>query len=221
MAASGITPTQIRQKLTELDVHASAKTPSRSIDTFDPDNQKFLRQIQQRGREALVADSLMRVRDNFNAFLEDRVNLNWEEQRQKIYEHFGLMGERLDTSSKTAFGRTAASASNLPGASAASSRRSVFGRSGLEKSIIGTPGAGPNSSQSFFGPNREDGSAFPADTRVLRERISNFALTVRALNESRLQGKQFPVIHEFMAAEKLSGGNVHIVIVLCYFMPCA
>jgi nuclear pore complex protein Nup93 len=221
LAASGISPGQALHDLRILDTQTTVSSPLKHADTFDPDNQKFLRRVQQRGRDAMIAESLARVRRDFDAFLEEKVNLNWEEQRQKIYEHFGLnygaaaLADTPDPTAKGSFGRaTAASGSRAGFGSsrgyASATRRSVFGRSGLDKSVIGYPGDGAASSQLFTDPvTRSDGANIQSpDTRLLREKIGYFAVKVQQLNEARLQEKVYPVLHEFADAEKLAGGDV-------------
>ncbi|KKZ66720.1 hypothetical protein EMCG_07609 [[Emmonsia] crescens] len=218
MGAAG----QVLQDLKMLDTQTTASSPFKHTDTFDPDNQKFLRQVQQRGREAIVAESLGRVRKDFDAFLEEKVNVNWDEQRQKIYEHFGLTPrndsarERSDSSSRAAFGRSAtlgrsAGGQGMPRGGEASSRRSVFGRSALGKSVIGPPSVSARSPQSLSDSvMRSEGGAgiASADSRFLREKIRYFATKVQALNEARLQERVFPILHEFADTERVAGGDV-------------
>ncbi|OAX79254.1 hypothetical protein ACJ72_06430 [Emergomyces africanus] len=222
LAASGISPGQVLQDLKMLDTQTTASSPFKHTDTFDPDNQKFLRQVQQRGREAMVAESLRRVRKDFDAFLEEKVNVNWDEQRQKIFEHFGLALRDdsargvSDSSSRGAFGRSAtlgrsAGGSGMPRGGHASGRRSVFGRSALGKSVIGSPSLSTRSPQFFSDSimeNEKSAAIASADSRFLREKIRVFATKVRALNEARLQERVFPILHEFADTERAAGGEV-------------
>jgi nuclear pore complex protein Nup93 len=165
----------------------------------------------------MIAESLARVRRDFDAFLEEKVNLNWEEQRQKIYEHFGLNygADTLDPTAKGSFGRTTAASGSRAGfgssrGHASATSRSVFGRSGLDKSVIGYPGDGAASSQLTDPVTRSDGANIQSpDTRLLREKIGYFAVKVQQLNEARLQEKVYPVLHEFADTEKLAGGDVY------------
>lgn len=215
LAASGISPSQVLHDLRTLDAQAAASSPSKDEEPFDPDNQKFLRRIQQRGREAMIAESFARVRRDFDAFLEEKVNLNWEEQRQRIYEHFGLAprgeseGEGLGASARTtgAFGasKSVRFASGPGQQPTSSTRRSVFGRSGLAKSVIGST-TGTRDAAQIFSPTAT--SMQSADTRFLREKMGHFASKVQRLNEARLQEKSFPVLHEFSEVEKSTIADV-------------
>lgn len=166
----------------------------------------------------MVAESLARVHRDFDTFLEDQINLNWDDQRRKIYEHFGLAqredgaGEGFGASASGAFGRTTKQGKGpAPSRGAASTgTRSVFGRSGLEKSVIGPPGNGLSSSQIFAGPaDAGDAAAIQTpDTRFLREKMGYFAEKVQRLNQARLQEKPFPVLQEFSQIEEHAGGDV-------------
>lgn len=200
--------------LKALEPQGSVGTQSKEQEaTFDPDNQKFLRNIQQRGRQVMVAESLTRTHKDFDLFLEGKVDLNWEEQRRKIFQHFGL-GPRSETISDTkgSFGRSMRQSKIGPTSTPngpISSRRSVFGRSGLEKSVIGAPAAGSANYQLFEDPmERTEGSAAPSDMRYYRDKIGNYATKVQLLNSARLQARTFPVLHEFSGVEVDSGGDV-------------
>lgn len=204
--------------LRTFDTQASTSHLAVEQEKFDPDNQKFLRKVQQRGREAMVSESLNRVHRDFDAFLEEKMNLNWDEQRQKIYEHFGLVTK--DENGASRFGATTNrpfGVSTAKGESPerlASTRRSVFGKSGLSKSIIGSARGG-GSAAIFADPaTRDDASpSRAADSRFVREKIGYFGTKVQRLNETRLQEKSFPILHEFGEVEKVAGTDV------CFYLP--
>jgi nuclear pore complex protein Nup93 len=207
--------------LKSLDPQASLAAPAKELDNFDPDNQRFLRSIQQRGRQVMIAESLTRAHRDFDAFLEEKVDLDWEEQRQTIFHHFGLSQKDatgsggLNATNRGAFGRSTrqskqAGAGTANGPSGAS-RRSVFGRSGLEKSVIGTPGIGLASRQIFEDPterNGEGAASHSPDLRFQREKMGHYAEKVQRLNIARLQGKCYPVLDEFSSVEVQNGGDV-------------
>ncbi|KAJ5806962.1 hypothetical protein N7474_010554 [Penicillium riverlandense] len=218
LAASGISPGRALRDLKSLDPQASiSAAAAKEQDSFDPDNQRFLRNIQQRGRQVMIAESLARSQRDFDAFLEEKVDMDWEDQRQKIFHHFGLSqkdaGGDLKATARGAFGRSTRQ-SKLTGSSSAhgptaASRRSVFGRSGLEKSVIGTPGAGLASRQLFEDPaERNEGTTVhSADLRFLREKMGHYAEKVQQLNTVRLQKQIYPILHEFADVEKRTGGD--------------
>ncbi|KAJ9399414.1 hypothetical protein DTO282F9_3774 [Paecilomyces variotii] len=219
LAASGISPGRAMRDLKSLDTQAAASSPFKQPDVFDPDNEKFLRGIQQRGRQAMITESLARVHRDFDAFLEEKVTLNWDEQRRKVFEHFGLAqkgdvhADSFAATTKGSFGRSLKQ-SKQPGTPAretlGASRRSVFGRSGLDKSVIGSPGSGLGRSQ-LFGDQGERSELLGVqspDTSFLREKMGYFADKVQRLNSARLQQRTFPILHEFAQVEEHAGGDV-------------
>ncbi|KAJ5225148.1 Nuclear pore protein (Nic96) [Penicillium chermesinum] len=215
LASSGVSPGRALRDLRSLDPQASF-APTRETDNFDPDNQKFLRSIQQRGRQVMIAESLSRAQKDFDTFLEEKVDMDWEDQRQKIFHHFGLSqkdsvndGSLRSTTRGGAFGRSARQSKAGAGTTNAASRRSVFGRSALDKSVIGTPGTGLASAQLFEDPaERGDGpSASSPDLRFLREKMGHYAERVQQLNISRLQKQTYPILHQFSEVEKHISGD--------------
>ena len=164
----------------------------------------------------MISESLARVHRDFDNFLEEKVGLNWDEQRRKIYEHFGL-APRDETQGSTAtgaFGRTTKRDNQQGRPAASAGTRSVFGRSGLEKSVIGSPGNGFSKSSIFAdGASRTDSNyAQSPDTLFLREKMGFFADKVQRLNFARLQNCPFPVLHELADVEDHAGGDVSLLL---------
>ncbi|RAH52882.1 nuclear pore protein [Aspergillus piperis CBS 112811] len=214
LAASGVSPGHALRDLKALDPQASVSTPLREQDTFDPDNQKFLKNIQQRGRQVMINESLARTQKDFDSFLEEKVDMDWEEQRRKIFQHFGL-AQKDDGAGdiRGSFGRTMRRPKQFGPASTngptPSGRRSVFGRSALEKSVIGTPGTGTASLRLFEdSTERNEGAGGHSDLRFLREKMGYYADKVRQLNSARLHTRAFPILHEFSDVEGHAGGDV-------------
>ena len=214
MAASGVSPGHALRDLKALDPQASLATTQKEQDLFDPDNQKFLKNIQQRGRQVMITESLARTNRDFDLFLEEKVDMDWEEQRRKIFQHFGLAqkDDGVDDA-RAGFGRSVRRSKQFGPASAngptSTSRRSVFGRSALEKSVIGTPGTGTASIRLFEDPmDRNEGAGGHSDLRFLREKMGYYADKVRQLNSARLHTKTFPILHEFSDVEGHVGGDV-------------
>ncbi|KAJ5580119.1 Nucleoporin interacting component Nup93/Nic96 [Penicillium hispanicum] len=216
LASSGISPGRTLRDLRSLDSQASVVT-TREPDNFDPDNQRFLRNIQQRGRQVIIAESLSRAQRDFDTFLEEKVDMDWEEQRQKIFEHFGLSQKEgasagITSTTRGAFGRSGRQFK--PGGTAtihgpAASRRSVFGRTALDKSVIGIPGTGLASRQLFEDPTErtEGPTTSTPDLRFLREKMGHYAEKVQQLNVARLRGQTYPILHEFSEVEIHTGGD--------------
>ncbi|KAJ6121455.1 Nuclear pore protein (Nic96) [Penicillium capsulatum] len=205
LSASGITPGQALRDLRTLDPQVTAAS-TREPDSFDPDNQKFLRNMQQRGRQVMIEESLARAQKDFDTFLEDKVDMDWEDQRRKIFKHFGLSqaddqgAGNFKSTSRGAFGRSGRQSKQAGG---------VLGRSALEKSVIGTPGAGLASRQLFEDPTEraEGHAAPPSNIRFFREKMGNYAPKVQELNVARLQDQAYPILHQFSEVELLTGGD--------------
>ncbi|RJE23640.1 Nuclear pore protein [Aspergillus sclerotialis] len=220
LAASGIPAGRALRDLKALDPHASIGTPTKDQDDFDPDNQKFLRSLQHRGRQVMIAEGLARTHRDFDMFLENKVNMDWEAQRKKIFQHFGLaqkdeqVGDAFGATQRGSFGRSAKQSRHLgatsPHGPSTPSRRSVFGKSGLEKSVIGTPGAGLAFSQLAENQaERGDGPVLSTpDFRFLQEKMGHYAEKVQFLNSARLQAQSYPILHEFSEVEKHAGGDI-------------
>ncbi|RAL13619.1 linker nucleoporin NIC96 [Aspergillus homomorphus CBS 101889] len=215
LAASGVSPGHALRDLKALDPQASLSVAPKEQETFDPDNQKYLRNLQQRGRQVMITESLARTQRDFDLFLEEKLDLNWEEQRRKIFQHFGLTHKDDNTKDgRSAFGRSVHRAQQLGTASThgptSTSRRSVFGRSGLDKSVIGMPGIGAAGLQIFEDQmERNDGSGgHSSDLRFLREKMGYYADKVQLLNSARLQSRTFPILHDFSDVEGRAGGDV-------------
>lgn len=167
----------------------------------------------------MINDGIQRAHKQFDLYLEENVDINWELQRKKIYEHFGLVkaSSSLDGSNqasspaaKGSFGRSTRRGrlgnSERPGQ--ASLNRSIFGNSGLQKSVIGSPantGHAP-----LFADVAEKAGASPAPPidRFTREKEAKFAEKVQNLNQKRLQRSPFPLLREFSDVESQQLGEV-------------
>ena len=176
----------------------------------------------------MIAEGIERANRTFDAYLEEHVDINWEAQRKKIYEHFGLMpkvgesfsesGDYLNPGGKGGFGRSLrrGRGSNVDRPGQSTLNRSIFGNSGMQKSVIGTPGVGSGNATLFGDLEDKTGSVTPVqDNRVLRERQSQFAEKVQKLNRARLQEIIYPVLQEFSGVEGQPGGEVSLVPQTC------
>lgn len=219
LAGSGVTPGHAYKDLQALD-RDGAGSEFRPAEPFDPDNEKYTRNLQQRGREAMIRESMDRVNAEFDAFLEESLNINFDEQKKRIMEHFGLLprsddgdGDQSTTSPAPrtgSFGNSSRRTKTPFSESAKGSTRSVFGRSALDKSLIGNPGMG-TSTMSFFG---EDGNANSAgalskgqNERYLRDKERLFLQKVEQLNQARLKEKGYLILQEFQQVESTAGGE--------------
>ena len=219
LAASGVNSGKTQRYLDSLAVQQP--TSENLYSDWDPDTHKYVEQLQQRSTLRMISEGLEQAQRNFDVFLEENVDFNWELQRKKIYEHFGLtpkVGEASDDlvstpGVKRKFGMTTRRRekhnADRPGQSTLN--RSLFGQSSLEKSVIGAPGVGPRNA-SLFADIAEKNAPAPAvqDDRFMRDKQRKFAEKVQMLNRARLADTSFAVLQELKSVEGQPGGEVRI-----------
>ena len=210
LAASGVSPGEALKDFESVERDAAVE---KSADTFDPDNEKYLRGLQQRGRDAMIKESMERVQREFDAYLEEHLAINFDEQRQRIMEHFGLATkesppEAGSGAANGGFGRSS-KGRNAFSESAAGSTRSVFGKSGMERSIIGNAGLDASTTKFFADDTNLNGSLSPTYSmdRSLWNKEGYYADKVMSLNAARLKDEYYPVLGEFALVEDNAGGD--------------
>ncbi|KAK4695407.1 nuclear pore complex protein Nup93, partial [Lecanoromycetidae sp. Uapishka_2] len=218
LAASGINPGTTRRDLESLALHSSASRSLPQVPDWDPDTHKYVEQLQQQSTLKMISEGLERAQRNFDAYLEENVDINWEFQRKKIYEHFGLTPKAGDASydytsspgEKGSFGKSAkrGRSTNKTGSGKSTLNRSIFGPSSLQKSVIGTPGVGSGNA-TLFADVAEKNGITPAvpDDRFFRERQRKYTEKVQALNRARLNESPFPLMQEFKDVECHADGD--------------
>lgn len=217
LAASGVNPGTTRRDLDSLVVQPpTSSTNLQQPGEWDPDTHKYVEQLQQQSTLKMISEGLERAQRNFDAYLEETVDINWELQRKKIYEHFGLTPRAENASDgasgvlgdKGAFGKSMRRGrpNKQPGQSTLN--RSIFGQSSLQKSVIGTPGVGSGNATLFSDVSEKNGPApVIQDDRFLREKQRRFAEKVQNLNRARLDETLYPVLKEFKGVESQPGGE--------------
>ena len=219
LAASGINPGTTRRDLDSLAVQPPTSGNLHSPPKWDPNTHRYVEQLQQQSTLRMISEGLERAQRNFDAYLDENVDINWELQRKKIYEHFGLVPRHGEASDKLAsspgikggFGKSTrrgrANNPNRPGQ--ATLNRSIFGQSSVQKSVIGTPGLGSGNA-TLFADVAEKNAPAPAiqDDRFMREKQRKFTEKVQMLNRARLIESSYPVLQEFKGIESQPGGEV-------------
>jgi nuclear pore complex protein Nup93 len=142
-----------------------------------------------------------RVYREVDDYIEQTLGIDFEEQKTRIMKHLGLISEDDErqsdpASSARGFGRSSRGTPSLS--------RSVFGRSALNKSIIGTPGTLSGTSSFFKGetPNNFGTLLRGQSARDLRDKERLFVEQVQSLNLARLRGEFWPVMNKFGEVEK-------------------
>ena len=221
LAASGSNPGTTRRDLDSLAVQPPVSGNLNPHPDWDPDTHKYVEKLQQQSTLRMISEGLERAQRNFNAYLEENVDINWELQRKKIYEHFGLMpkhreapddlasspGIRGSFGKSTRRGRT----NNVSRAGQSTLNRSIFGQLSVQKSVIGTPEVGAGTTTLFADVAEKTGSAPTVqDDRFMREKQRKFAEKVQMMNRARLDDSTYPVLQELKGVESQPGGEVSI-----------
>ena len=222
LAASGVNPGSTRRDLDDLATQQSFGGSVQQQAGFEPDTHKYLNQLQQQSTLKMISEGLDRAHRNFDQYLEESVDINWNLQRKKIYEHFGLTprgvhgGDDLDgLGGKGAFGKSSRKSrlGKTTRNGESTMNRSIFGQSSIQKSVIGTPGKGSTNAALFADATEKNGTLPGAlDGRFQREKQRKYIERVQALNQHRLQKFQntqssFSVLAEFQSLEDQPGGD--------------
>jgi nuclear pore complex protein Nup93 len=197
--------------LNQFSSQGGLAAPGQAQNMFDNDVDGYISNLHSQSTLALIQDGLEQSKRDFDTFLEDNVQIEWDKQRQRIYEHFGLGRQSEDmAASQAAFGSTARGAfgrstrkgrSMGPGASV--NGRSTFGASAAGPPVLGASqsvlGGRDASDKSVMG-----GQAGPQD-RYARDKQEKFMDEVKKLNEARQRENTFSVLHAFSDVEKAAG----------------
>ena len=219
LAASGVKPGANRRDIESLSNQTLAGTTQSHIPEWDPDTSKYINQMQQQSTMKMIEEGIQRAHKNFDLFLEENVDINWDLQRKKIYEHFGLAkaSAGLEESTRSvagadtgSFGRSSrrrgGAGSNRPGQD--SLRRTIFGASSLQKSVIGSPSAQSGNATLFADvTDKHNPPPNAHNNRFTREKQFKYAEKVQRLNQARLQGLPYPVLQGFLNVESERSGD--------------
>lgn len=176
----------------------------------------------------MISESLARSIRDFDVFIEDHVAMEWDAQRRRIYDHFGIKPRETprvvesglvasESAFKGTFGRSRRDKTgSLRNAGSRGPGASSMGRSSLHRSAIGAAGpigqsqktvfadVAKSSDQNGYGPGSVDKSQ--------REKQARYIEKVQNLNATRLQHRHYPLLHELEEVVRMSseGHGVHI-----------
>ncbi|KAI0013303.1 NIC-domain-containing protein [Xylariaceae sp. FL0662B] len=224
LAASGVDPGAAVKDLNEFNFQTGGRVerPIPAPTATDIDVDAYLANLQTKTTLSMIADGLERSARDFDNFLEDNVTMEWEAQRKRIYEHFGIKTKDDGAAdgpsgvpgreSQVGFGRsrrtTKASRPATPGVKA-----SAFGRSNLQKSAIGTPSKIGSHQPEFKDVETTTGGASTlngaasSDERFLREKQGKLAERIRQLDLARIEKQPYPILHELANVQINSGDS--------------
>ncbi|KAH7320928.1 Nup93/Nic96-domain-containing protein [Stachybotrys elegans] len=212
LAASGVDPSTAAKDLGMLDIKGGRV--DRNLAGYAPtevDVETYLSNLQTKTTLSMIADGLERSVRDFDNFLEDHVSMEWEAQRKRVYQHFGIKPREesgVTRESQAGFGRSRRS--KAQGGAARTGRESVLGKSALHRSVIGTPSRIGTHQSEFADVDRAtDNAGAPkpwasAEDRPLRERQAKLADKVRELTSARLMKRPYPILAELAEVEAKS-----------------
>ncbi|PNS20760.1 Meiotically up-regulated protein 87 protein [Sphaceloma murrayae] len=210
LSASGVNTAAALRDLSSLNAEVAAKqtaAPATGLPSFDTDLEGYVEGMYKQSSLDLVEYHFNKVKKDFDDFLEEHVQMEWDTQRQRIYEHFGLAKKGDEDPA----GFDAAASVGTRGAFGRSSRRSKLGASaagpgasGMTKSVLGVPSMRGSRAPGFtdvaekasttnFQPAPED--------RLLREKQDRYTDKVKSLNVARLEESAYPLLHAFAEVE--------------------
>lgn len=220
LAASGVNPNPAIRHLNALNFDSPTPNAQPQVAGWDPDTNKYVAQLQQQSTMKMIAEGIERAHRNFDAFLEENVDIDWEVQRKKIYEHFGLASKGVDSSDdgpyvttpggKGAFGKTTRKGreTNPNAGGKTTLNRSGFGNSNLQKSVIGTSRQKNSNASPFADVTEKNGASAKTNNRFLQDKQAKYADAVQKLNQERIRESIYPVLHEFSTVEGQPGYEV-------------
>lgn len=213
LAASGVPRGSTVRDLNAMSASTGTIPPVSAPTAAETDIESYVANLRAKSTQDLIDESLDQTKREFNAFLEENIQMNWLEQRRRIHEHFGLAKPAEPQEDSTAgapdrgtFGR--------------SSRRGLdrsFGASAMSRSVLGGSVSRNNMRQSLFTDVAENNASGPmpsaSDDPSLRTKQDRYAAKVRELNASRKQGVVYSVIEEFARVEMEAGSDAtqHLV----------
>ncbi|TQW00859.1 nuclear pore protein (Nic96) [Cordyceps javanica] len=208
LAAAGVNPGAAAKDLGLLDVQGRNERAAHSgYAPTEIDVETYLSNLQTKTTLSMISDGLERSVRDFDNFLEDNVAMEWDAQRKRIYDHFGIKpraSEAAGRESQGGFGRSRRSKAQSTAGKAA--RGSVLGNSALHRSVIGAPSRiGMHESEfTDVDPAAEARKKGGLEDRATRDRQLKLSDKVRNLNMHRLDNRPYPILHELCQIEEKS-----------------
>lgn len=220
LAASGVPQGATRRDLESFTIDSSGRT-SQSVPENDFLIENYVANLQAKTMRESMEEAMQQSKRDFDNFLEENLQINWDYQRQRVYQHLGLakptdqedvqagQASTLGPAARGAFGRSNRRTRGLD-ASGKGSVRGSMGMSGMSKSVLGGSIARGSVRQSSFkdvdDKAGENGLPSATDDPFKRSKEERYAGKVKELNISRIEEVVYPVIEQFARVE-LEGGS--------------
>ena len=210
LAGSGVAPGQSTRGFSPKDTDPVAQNYT-AVPAHGFETETYIRNLQAKGRDAIMRENMERVYKEVDSYIEQSLGVDFDEQKTRIMRHFGLLKDDDDepAGNQSAFGKTTARKT----ANGNEKTRSVFGRSGLNKSIIGNAGS-VNGTASFFkgsvSPTKGGALLRGQTARDLRDKERLFIEQVEQFNSARIsrtERKAYPIMEKFGQVEASAGGD--------------
>jgi nuclear pore complex protein Nup93 len=210
LSASGVKMGSTLRDLNQFSTQGGIGANGTAQNLFDTDVDGYISNLHSQSTLSLIQEGLEQSKHDFDAFLEDNVQIEWDKQRQRIYEHFGLGRQSEDmAASQSTFGNTAARGafgrSTRKGRSMGPKGASMHGASTLGASTGGAPVIGNGQSvlngRESHGQSVLGAQAGPRD-RYERDKQEKFMDDVKRLNDARQRESPFSVLHAFSEVER-------------------
>lgn len=220
LAASGVDPGAAVRDLNAFTSATGRVERQQPREDNDADVEGYLANLQTQTTLSMISDGLARSVRDFDAFLEDNVTMEWDAQRKRIYQHFGINptntprgGARSSFAASASENPTAFGRSRRSKAAALSGSRgndgggeSTLGKSNLQKSVIGAAAPVGTGHQVLFTDvekKMEASGVVPGpQDRFQRDKQNKYAEKVQNLNVARLQKRPYAICHEFSSVVK-------------------
>lgn len=208
LAAAGVNPSAAAKDLGLLDVQGRHERSAHGgYAPTEIDVETYLSNLQTKTTLSMISDGLERSVRDFDNFLEDNVAMEWDAQRKRIYDHFGIKPRETGTAgreSQGGFGRSRRS--KAQSGTGGASRGSVLANSALHRSVIGAPSRiGMHESEfTDVDPAAEAKKRGGLEDRTMRERQLKLSDKIRGLNMYRLDNRPYPIFHELCEIEEKS-----------------
>ena len=217
LAASGVPQGATHRDLEDFAAETAAAS-TQIPQEFDPRIDSFVANIHAKTTRELMEEAMQKSKQDFDIFLEDNLQIDWDYQRQRVYEHLGLVkpsdneyrnGSSVNPATHGSFGRSSRRSRGMDATSRGTLRGSL-GATGMGKSVLGGSIARGSIRQNMFKDVTEkageNGIQSAVEDPFRRTKQERYMTKVKELNVSRIEEAVYPVIEQFARVE-LEGGS--------------
>lgn len=217
LQTGGINPDEALRELDSIDFQGTHEPAP----TADTDIERYLQSRKEQNILSSIEDGIARATSDFDAFVAKNVTTEWDSQKNRIFEHFGLLqkapGETQTEPRRPALGaslggsRFGASSfgRSRGGARPDFGRASTWGRSSFSATAFGKSVAPPTEVETKPSAFVDIDSSKQLDvTRQVETRQAKDVEVIRGLNVARLSKNPFGLIGALQKTTEGSGSDV-------------